>query len=377
MARSVAPGNPYLGAMLPYAPLHHLLMADLGRAVVATSGNLTDEPICIDEREALDRLHGIADLFLVHDRPIIRHVDDSIVRIVAGREMVLRRARGYAPLPTLLPAPIAPTLAVGAQLKNAIALSVDRSVFISQHIGDLETAEATEAFERVIDAFRGLYGATPARVFADLHPDYRSTRYAQRLGVPVTHVQHHFAHVAACMAENGLDDPVLGVAWDGTGYGPDGTVWGGEFLVPSGDRFDRVATLRPFRLPGGERAVRQPWRSAFSLLHALYGDAVADAPATGVDRREAGTGSSAACHDARQRHQLAADDERGAPLRCRRLAVRPLSRDRLRRGSRNGVGIRRRRGGLGRVLDTRGRTHCPLAPRCSSAALRARLGTSD
>ena len=272
IAPSVAPRNPYFGVMLPYTPLHHLLMRDIGRPVVATSGNLTDEPICIDEHEALERLHGIADLLLVHNRPIVRHVDDSIVQVRLGREMVLRRARGYAPLPVLLPEPVPPTLAVGAHLKNAIGITVGRSVFISQHIGDLETAEASNAFENVIAAFRDLYRVEPSHVVADLHPGYLSTRYADRLGVPVTHVQHHFAHVAACMAENELDDPVLGVSWDGTGYGADGTIWGGEFLVPRGGSFDRVATLRAFRLPGGERAIREPRRTAVGVLHQIFGD---------------------------------------------------------------------------------------------------------
>jgi hydrogenase maturation protein HypF len=275
IAPSVAPRNPYLGVMLPCTPLHHLLMRDIGRPVVATSGNRADEPICIDEREAVDRLRGIADLFLVHNRPIVRHVDDSIVRVVLGREMVIRRARGYAPLPVLLPEPTTPTLAVGAHLKNAIGINVGRSFFISQHIGDLETVQATDAFERVIAAFRDLYRVDPAQAAADLHPDYLSTKYAGTLGLPVVHVQHHFAHVAACMAENELDDPVLGVSWDGTGYGADGTIWGGEFLVPRGDSFDRVATLRPFRLPGGDRAIREPRRAAFGLLHEIFGTSLA------------------------------------------------------------------------------------------------------
>ncbi len=275
IAPSVAPGNPQLGAMLPYAPLHHLLLHDLGRPVVATSGNLIDEPICTDEHEALARLHGIADLFLVHDRPIVRHVDDSIVRVMAGREMVLRRARGYAPLPVLLPEPMAPTLAVGAHLKNAVGVSVGRSLFISQHIGDLETSQAIQAFEHAAAALRDLYRVEPVQVVADLHPDYASTRHAAMFGVPVVHVQHHAAHVAACMAENELAGPVLGVAWDGTGYGTDGTIWGGEFLVPRDGTFERVATMRAFRLPGGDRAIREPRRTAIGVLHELFGDTVA------------------------------------------------------------------------------------------------------
>jgi len=275
IAPSVAPGNPYLGAMLPYAPLHHLLMRDLGRAVVATSGNVSDEPMCIDEREALERLGGIADVFLVHDRPIVRHVDDSIACVLLDREMVLRRARGYAPLPVMLSQPLdAPILSVGGHLKNSIAFGIGRSVFLSQHIGDLDSTQGAEAFERVIHAFRDLYRVEPQRVAADLHPDYVSTRYAERLGLPVVRVQHHAAHVASCMAENGIDGDALGVAWDGAGYGTDGSIWGGEFLVARDGRFDRVASWRPFRLPGSEAAIREPRRTAFGLLYEHLGAGV-------------------------------------------------------------------------------------------------------
>ncbi len=310
------PPNPYLGVMLPYTPLHHLLMAELGFPVVATSGNLSDEPICIDEHEALQRLAGIADLFLVHDRPIVRHVDDSIVRVVAGREMMVRRARGYAPLPVRIGqttdnrqqttdsrdvaadagSPLATRhsslvnpksiLAVGAHLKNTIALAIGDNVFISQHIGDLETAQAYEAFCRVIDSLSRLYAFTPDVVACDLHPDYLSTHFAetytQERGLPLMRVQHHLAHVAACMAENDLDGPALGVAWDGTGYGLDGTIWGGEFLrvmptgidAQAGLLFERVGHLRPFRLPGGDLAVKEPRRVALGVLFEMFGDAV-------------------------------------------------------------------------------------------------------
>jgi hydrogenase maturation protein HypF len=275
IAASVAPCNPMLGAMLPYTPLHHLLLRAVGGAVVATSGNLSDEPICIDERDAVERLAGIADLFLVHDRPIVRHVDDSIVRVVLDRELVLRRARGYAPLPVPLRAPAPPLLAVGAHLKNTVAVTAGANAFISQHIGDLETPQSLAAFKDVIGSLRALYRIDPERVISDLHPDYLSTRHAKTLGVPVVQVQHHYAHVRACMADNDLDGRVLGVSWDGTGYGPDGTVWGGEFLLTGDAGYDRIATLRAFRLPGGDRAVREPRRAALGLLHALYGAAVA------------------------------------------------------------------------------------------------------
>jgi hydrogenase maturation protein HypF len=272
IAPGVAPRTPSLGVMLPYTPLHHILLRELGFPVVATSGNLSDEPICIDEQEALTRLGGIADAFLVHDRPILRHVDDSIVRILMGRELVLRRARGYAPLPIHLTESLPPILAVGAHLKNTIAASIGTEVFVSQHIGDLETAQAYEAFQRVIGSFERLYDLHPTSVAADAHPDYLSTQFAARSGLPVVHVQHHYAHVLSCMAENRLEGSCLGVAWDGTGYGLDGTVWGGEFLRPTAIGFQRVAHLRTFGLPGGERAIKEPRRSALGLLYELFGD---------------------------------------------------------------------------------------------------------
>jgi hydrogenase maturation protein HypF len=271
IARSVAPGNPWLGVMLPYTPMHHLLMGELGFPVVATSGNLSDEPICTDEREALARLAGLADVFLVHDRPIARHVDDSIARIVVGRELVLRRARGYAPLPVRLKTATPPLLAVGAHLKNAVAVTAGENVFVSQHIGDLETPQAFDAFRAVIASLGALYRVTFASVACDAHPAYMSTVFANGLGLPVVAVQHHYAHVLGCMAENDIDAPVLGISWDGTGFGSDGTVWGGEFLDIDARGFQRFAHLRTFRLPGGEQAVKEPRRSAFGLLHAIFG----------------------------------------------------------------------------------------------------------
>ena len=276
IAPNVAPGNPYLGVMLPYTPLHHMLMHAAGCPLVATSGNLTDEPICIDERDALERLGGIADLFLVHDRPIVRHVDDSIVRVVLGRELVLRRARGYAPLPILVDDDLPSVLAVGAHLKNTVATAVGRSVFCSQHIGDLHTPQALDAFRSVIDSFEKLWDTHPEIIACDLHPDYASTRYALAAGKPVMPVQHHYAHVLSCMAENDLPTPVLGISWDGTGYGPDGTVWGGEFLMVTRDGFVRVAHLRTFRLPGGEKAVAEPRRAALGLLYECFGEDLLD-----------------------------------------------------------------------------------------------------
>jgi hydrogenase maturation protein HypF len=273
LAPSVAPANPHLGAMLPYTPLHHLLLADLGFPVVATSGNRSDEPICIDEREALVRLGAIADMFLVHNRPIARHVDDSIARVLRGRELLLRRARGYAPLPVLLRTSAPPILAVGAHLKNTVAITSGAAAFLSQHIGDLETLEAAQAFEDVIGSFERLYRVRPEIVACDLHPDYASTHFAcARNGAPLR-VQHHQAHVLACMADNDLAPPLLGISWDGTGYGLDGTVWGGEFFRVTDAGFERFAHLLPFRLPGGEQAVREPRRSALGLLFACLGEA--------------------------------------------------------------------------------------------------------
>jgi hydrogenase maturation protein HypF len=272
--------------MLPYTPLHHLLMAELKFPIVATSGNLSDEPICTDERDALRRLRGIADWYLIHDRPIARHVDDSVVSVVMDREIVLRRARGYAPLPICLPDAGKPpsTLAVGGHLKNTVALAVGKEVFISQHIGDLETSQAFDAFQEVIHSFSLLYDSHPAIVACDAHPDYRSTRYAKESGLPVVSIQHHYAHVLSCAAENQIQLPLLGVAWDGTGYGNDGTIWGGEFLrIPSAANpdaretdesrtFQRVAHLKTFRLPGGDAAVREPRRAALGVLFELLGE---------------------------------------------------------------------------------------------------------
>ncbi len=239
---------------------------------MATSGNLSDEPICIDETEALDRLGRIADGFLVHDRPIVRHVDDSVVRVMRGREMVLRRARGYAPLPVHMKNSLPCILAVGAHLKNSVALSIGNDVFLSQHIGDLATSQAWRAFRRVSEDLLRLYEATPAAIACDMHPEYLSTKHARQLAAPAYHVQHHWAHVLSCMAENEVEPPALGVSWDGTGYGTDGTIWGGEFLVPRGDTFERVAHFRHFRLPGGEAAIKQPSRAALGVLFEIWSD---------------------------------------------------------------------------------------------------------
>jgi hydrogenase maturation protein HypF len=272
IAAEAAPGNPWLGAMLPYAPLHHLLMQELGFPVVATSGNLSEEPIAKDNEEAKSRLNGVADAFLMHDRPIARQADDSIVRLARGRQLVLRRARGLAPLPLRTARSLRPVLALGAHLKNTIALGWDRQIVVSQHLGDLETAASQEAFRAAIADLSRLYGFKPELAACDLHPDYASSRHAESLGLPVARVQHHHAHVAALMAEQDIAPPVLGVAWDGLGLGMDGTIWGGEFLVVDEKGFRRFAHLRVFPMPGGEAAIREPRRCALGLLHEMGAD---------------------------------------------------------------------------------------------------------
>ncbi|MBI2779817.1 MAG: carbamoyltransferase HypF [Gammaproteobacteria bacterium] len=272
IASCVSPENPYLGVMLPYTPLHYLLLGELGFPVVATSGNLSGEPICTDEFDALDRLRDVADFFLVHDRPIARPVDDSVVRVVMGRALVLRRARGYAPLPIEADTPLPAILAVGGHLKNTVALSLGNSIVLSQPVGDLGTTQAAKTLEKTVADLNGLYTATPCAVACDTHPDYYSSQFANRLGLPLIAVQHHYAHVLSCMADNGLDGPVLGVAWDGTGLGTDGTLWGGEFLRITETGFERAAHLRTFMLPGAEQAIRQPRRAALGLLFEIFSD---------------------------------------------------------------------------------------------------------
>lgn len=276
LASAVAPRNSTLGVFLPYTPLHHLLLAQVGFPVVATSANRSDEPICTDEREALERLSGIASLFLIHNRPIARPVDDSVVRVTAGREQLQRRARGYAPLPFALEnCTASPSiLALGGHSKSTIALAVGRQVFVSQHLGDLETEPAVSMFQATVTEFERLYEIAPALIVSDAHPDYQSTQWARKGSAPHVTVQHHYAHILSCMVDNQLAPPVLGVAWDGTGYGGDGTIWGGEFLRVTESSFERLAHLRTFQLPGGEAATKAPCRSALGLLYEIFGDAV-------------------------------------------------------------------------------------------------------
>jgi len=272
LAESVAPDNPYLGAMLAFSPLHHILMREVITPLVATSGNISEEPICTDGQEALARLKGVADFFLVHNRPIVRPIDDSISRVVAGRVMVLRRARGFAPLPVEVPLASGNVLALGGHLKNTVALKIGSNVFISQHLGDLETPRSRQAFEQAIASLQELYQPKIDLAACDRHPDYASTAKARRMPWPVEAVQHHHAHIVSCMAENGLTEEVLGLAWDGTGFGPDNSVWGGEFLAADFRHFRRVGHFRAFRLLGGDKAVGEPRRAALSLLYELDPD---------------------------------------------------------------------------------------------------------
>ena len=270
----VAPGLPFLGIMLPYTPLHHLLVRESGFPLVMTSGNLSEEPIAADNDEALARLRGIADFYLVHNRPIHSRYDDSVAMVVDGAPQLLRRARGYAPRPIPLSYDSQPILAVGPQMKNAFCLAEGDRAFVSQHIGDLDCVETLEHFERTIELYRTLFHIEPVIVAHDLHPDYASTRYALGLtgaGIKAHAVQHHHAHIASCMAESGVTDPVIGVAFDGSGYGADGRIWGGEFLVCDYASSRRAAHLEYLPLPGGDAAILRPYRTAAAYIAMLFG----------------------------------------------------------------------------------------------------------
>jgi hydrogenase maturation protein HypF len=259
LAEAVAPGNRSIGVMLPYTPLHHLLADE---PLVLTSGNVSDEPIAYRDEDAFARLGGIADGFLTHDRPIHIRTDDSVTRVFRGRELPVRRSRGYVPAPLPLPAGGPAVLACGAELKNTFCLAAGGRAFVSHHIGDLENHETLRAYEEGIEHFGRLFGITPSLIAHDLHPEYLSTKYALGRDQPLVGVQHHHAHIASCMADNEWYDPVIGIAFDGTGYGLDGTLWGGEFLVADLTGFERAGHLLPVPLPGGAAAIREPWRMA-------------------------------------------------------------------------------------------------------------------
>jgi hydrogenase maturation protein HypF len=285
LPEAIAPGNRTLGVMLPYTPLHHLLFCGAPySALIMTSGNLSEEPIVVANGEAVERLESVADWFLLHNRDIYMRTDDSVVRVFGGGERLMRRSRGYAPQAIDMGRNVPELLACGGELKNVFCLTKGRHAILSQHIGDLENYETLLFFEETLANLKKLFRVRPRAVAHDLHPDYLSTRYALALDLPRIAVQHHHAHVAACMVENGLDGEVIGVAFDGTGYGSDGAIWGGEFLVAGYEGFERHAHVRYVSLPGGDAAIREPWRSALSYLIDAFG---ADAPFAAVDESRA------------------------------------------------------------------------------------------
>jgi hydrogenase maturation protein HypF len=276
ITRTVAPKLKYLGVMLPYTPLHHLLMKEVGLPLVMTSGNLSEEPIAKDNDEALRRLKGIADYFLLHNRDIYARYDDSVYMVEDGVPQALRRARGYAPYPIFLPFKAKQVLACGAEDKNTFCLTEDEHAFLSQHIGDMENEETLEHFENTINLYKKLFRVEPEVIAYDMHPEYLATKYALEMGansgLPLVPVQHHHAHIVSCMVENNVSEPVIGVAFDGTGYGLDGTIWGGEFLIADYKGFKRVGHFEYVPLPGGAAAIKKPYRMALSYLFTLLGE---------------------------------------------------------------------------------------------------------
>ena len=277
LSHEVAPYNNNFGAMLPYTPLHYLLLRYDFTALVMTSGNITEEPIAIDNDEAFQRLGAIADYFLVHDRDIYLRSDDSVVRRVDNATRFVRRSRGYVPVPVFLKDNVPQILACGAELKNCVCLTKGKNAFLSQHIGDLENLETYRFLESTVRHMKRILDIDPRIVAHDLHPDYLSTRYAQdQKGMQKIAVQHHHAHIVSCMAENGLDGPVLGLSFDGTGYGPDDCIWGGEVLIVETHKFTRAAHLAYLPIPGGAAAIKEPWRMAISYLYSVFGDGFVD-----------------------------------------------------------------------------------------------------
>ncbi len=271
----IAPENLYLGVMLPYTPLHHLIIKESRLLLIMTSGNVSDEPIAYKDNEALERLKGIADYFLVHDRDIFMRCDDSVVKVVEDKEMIIRRSRGYAPFPLRLQYSFPkPVLACGAFLKNTFCLARGNHAFLSHHIGDLKNTETMNSYEMAIEHYKRLFSIEPEMIAYDLHPDYLSTKYAlaQRDDILKTGVQHHHAHIVSCMAENGIHHKVIGVAFDGLGYGDDGNFWGGEFFIADLSGYQRAGHLDYVPMPGGEQAIKEPWRMAISYLYQIYGN---------------------------------------------------------------------------------------------------------
>ncbi|MBC8403489.1 MAG: carbamoyltransferase HypF [Candidatus Marinimicrobia bacterium] len=267
LADEIAPGNDRFGVMLPYTPLHHLLLAEDFSALVMTSANLSEEPICIANDEAFERLQNIADYVLLHDRDIYLRGDDSVFIHLAGKNRPIRRSRGYAPMPIMVKSEGPPVLAVGGELKNTVCLLQNNRAFLSQHIGDLENLEAYNFFRMTIDHLQRVFDTRPELIVHDLHPRYLSTQWAKEQdGIPLLGVQHHHAHLAAVMAEHGIEEQVLGIIMDGTGYSIDGTIWGGEILLGDYSGFKRLAAFEPMLLPGGDAAIRAPWRTAVSYL---------------------------------------------------------------------------------------------------------------
>jgi hydrogenase maturation protein HypF len=273
LSREVAPGLEQQGIFLPYTPLHHLLLREVDVPLVMTSGNLSEEPIAKDNEEALRRLADIADAFLLHDRDILVRYDDSVTRVIGGAEYPIRRARGYAPYPVKLSkSREVEVLALGAELKNTFCFLRGDHAFVGQHIGDMETREALAHYEEALQVVRRLFALEPRAVAHDQHPEYLTTRLARDLGLPRVEVQHHHAHIVSCMADNGLEGEVIGVSWDGTGYGEDGTVWGGEFLLCDEARFTRAAHLNTYPMPGGEACIKELRRMAFGVLWEVCAD---------------------------------------------------------------------------------------------------------
>jgi hydrogenase maturation protein HypF len=270
---AVAPGMSDLGIMLPYTPLHHMLLERHFQALIMTSANQVDEPICIANREAIKRLKGIADFFLVHNRDILVRCDDSIATVSAGKKRMLRRSRGFAPKPIALKKSYPEILALGPQMKTTLCILKGTLAFLSPHIGDMETPEARDFYQESLSLMQKIAECRPDVIACDLHPAYYTTKLAEELAASrVIHVQHHHAHIVSAMAENGIEGDVIGLAMDGTGYGPDGTVWGGEFIVADEANFRRIGHIMNYLLPGGEKAIREPWRIAVSLLKETYGD---------------------------------------------------------------------------------------------------------